>query len=70
MRFCRKCKYKKTRFCLEIEVKFSGYKTHKSLDEFSKKYSDRILKKYLIYTKDFGKDEDIVCMPVYMAQFL
>ena len=60
---------RKNKIC-PIEVKSSGYKTHKSLDEFSKKYSDRILKKYLIYTKDFGKDEDIVCMPVYMAQFL
>lgn len=60
---------RKNKIC-PIEVKSSGYKTHKSLDEFSKKYSDRILKKYLIYTKDFGRDEDIVCMPVYMAQFL
>ena len=39
-----------------IEVKSSGYKTHKSLDAFSLKYSDRILQKYLVYTKDFCKD--------------
>ena len=53
-----------------IEVKSSGYKTHASLDAFSKKYSDRILHKYLVYTKDFRKDEDICCLPVYMTPFL
>ena len=53
-----------------IEIKSSGYKTHKSLDAFSQKYSDRILWKYLVYTKDLCKDQDIICLPVYMAQFL
>ena len=31
-----------------IEVKSSGYKTHKSLDVFTEKYSSRILKRYLV----------------------
>ena len=53
-----------------IEVKSSGYKTHKSLDEFCKKYSDCILDKYLVYTKDLAKDPDILCLPVYMVPFL
>ena len=53
-----------------IEVKSSGYKTHKSLDEFCKKYSDCILDKYLVYTKDLAKDSDILCLPVYMVPFL
>ena len=53
-----------------IEVKSSGYKTHKSLDAFSLKYSDRILQKYLVYTKDFCKDGDIICLPIYMVPFL
>ena len=53
-----------------IKVKSSGYKTHKSLDEFCKKYSDRILDKYLVYTKDLAKDSDILCLPVYMVPFL
>lgn len=52
-----------------IEVKSSGYKTHKSLDAFSLKYSDRILQKYLVYTKDFCKDGDIICLPIYMVPF-
>lgn len=53
-----------------IEVKSSGYKTHSSLDAFSQKFSDRILQKYLVYTKDLGKDEDIICLPIYMVPFL
>ncbi len=53
-----------------IEVKSSNYKTHKSLDAFCDKYSSRILNKYLIYTKDFYKDKDIFCLPVYLSQFI
>ena len=60
---------KKNKLC-PIEVKSSGYNTHKSLDAFSEKYSDRILDKYLVYTKDLKKDSDILMMPVYMLPFL
>lgn len=55
---------------IPIEIKSSGYKTHKSLDVFTEKYSGRILKRYLVYTKDLSKDQDIFCIPVYMAPFL
>ena len=60
---------KKNKLC-PIEVKSSGYSVHKSLDAFSDKYSDRILDKYLVYTKDLKKDADILMMPVYMVPFL
>lgn len=53
-----------------IEVKSSGYKTHASLDAFSKKFSSQILQRYLLYTKDLRKEEDILCMPIYMAALL
>lgn len=53
-----------------LEVKSSGYKTHKSLDVFTEKFSDRILKRYLVYTKDVSKDKDILCIPVYMVPFI
>ncbi len=53
-----------------IEVKSSGYSTHKSLDVFSGKYSDKILNKYLIYTKDMKKDKDIILMPPYMLPYI
>lgn len=60
---------KKNKIC-PIEVKSSGYKTHASLDAFTKKFSDRILERYLVYTKDLKKEEDIICLPIYMLPFL
>lgn len=53
-----------------IEVKSSGYKTHASLDSFKKKFSDRILWNYLIYTKDLRKDGDIILLPTFLTMFL
>lgn len=53
-----------------IEVKSSNYYKHRSLDEFSKKYSDRIDNKYVIHTKDLKKDKGIIYLPFYMAQFI
>ena len=53
-----------------LEVKSSGYKSHKSLDEFCEKFSSRVGNRYLIYTKDYQKDEAIICLPVYMTSFL
>ena len=53
-----------------LEIKSSGYKTHKSLDVFTEKFSDRILNRYLIYTKDMSKEKDIICIPVYMVPYL
>lgn len=53
-----------------IEVKSSGYKAHTSLDAFCLKFSSRIRNKYLVYTKDLRKDEDVLYLPVYMTMFL
>lgn len=53
-----------------LEVKSSGYNTHKSLDEFCKKYSGRISNIYLVYTKDLRKDGEITMIPIYMAGLL
>lgn len=55
---------------LPIEVKSSGYKTHKSLDEFCKKFSSRIGNRYLVYTKDLRKDGETLLVPVYMTPLL
>ncbi|WP_027406745.1 ATP-binding protein [Anaerovibrio sp. RM50] len=53
-----------------IEVKSSTHKTHTSFDIFCKKYSSQILNKYILYTKDLQKEEDILLLPVYMTVFL
>ncbi|MBQ1720093.1 MAG: ATP-binding protein [Bacteroidales bacterium] len=53
-----------------IEVKSSGYRSHKSLDVFCDKYSSRISDRILLYTKDYLQDGETTCMPVYFTQFL
>ena len=53
-----------------IEVKSSGYKAHVSLDAFANKFSNRIRRRYLVYTNDLRKETDIICLPVYMTMFL
>lgn len=53
-----------------IEVKSSGYRRHTSFDIFCSKFSSRILHKYLIYTKDLRKEEDVLYLPAYLTQFL
>ncbi len=53
-----------------IEVKSSGYNSHKSLDAFCEKFSHIIERRYLIYTKDLKKDKETLLLPVYMTLFL
>ena len=60
---------RKNKIC-PIEVKSSGFKAHASLDHFIEKYSSRILKKYLAYTKDYAQENSIIYLPVYMLPFL
>lgn len=60
---------RKNKIC-PLEVKSSGYKRHASLDAFQDKFSQRIFKRFLIYTKDIRKEKDIFCIPIYMVIFL
>ena len=53
-----------------VEVKSSGYKSHKSLDAFCEKFHLRIGDRILLYTKDYRKDDETTCLPVYMAGML
>ena len=53
-----------------IEVKSSGYKTHKTLDVFCEKYSSRVNDRILLYTKDYRKDGSTTCMPIYYTPFI
>lgn len=50
-----------------IEVKSEGYATHKSLDEFCRKFSRRVGNRYLVYTKDLRKDKETLMVPIYMV---
>lgn len=53
-----------------IEVKSSGYNAHASLDAFCQKFSERVGNRYLVYTKDLGKDQATTLLPVYMVPFI
>lgn len=55
---------------IPIEVKSSNYKRHASLDAFCQKYSGQIADKYILYTKDFKKEQDIHLLPIYMSTFI
>ncbi len=55
---------------LPVEVKSSGYKTHKSLDAFCAKYSSRVTQPTLLYTKDLQQDGQTICLPVYLTPLL
>ena len=60
---------RKNKVC-PIEVKSSGYSTHASLDAFFKKYPDRILDQYLVYSKDIKRENGVQYLPFYMTMFL
>jgi len=53
-----------------VEMRPSGYRTHASLDAFCDKFSDRIIHRYVIYTKDYQREGGVEYIPVYMASFL
>ena len=55
---------------LPLEVKSSAYCTHKSLDCFVDKYSDKVKESYVIYGKDVKREGDIIYIPFYMSMFL
>ena len=57
----------KNKIC-PIEVKSSGYKTHPSIDAFTEKFSSRIIRKIMIYTKDYMRDGDLEYLPVHMGR--
>ncbi len=53
-----------------IEVKSSGYTSHKSLDRFREKFSKSLGQSYIIYTKDLQKKDDILCIPIYLTPYI
>ena len=53
-----------------IEVKSSGYKTHASLDAFMRKFSSRIARGILLYTKDYQRNGMLEYVPIVMTEFL
>lgn len=53
-----------------IEVKSGNYRSHKSLDLFCDKFSNRIKDKYVVHTKDYKLENGIQYIPIYMVPFI
>ena len=53
-----------------VEVKSSGYSSHKSFDYFIEKYPIKVQDRYIIYTKDLKFSDGITYIPAYMACLL
>lgn len=53
-----------------IEVKSSRYHAHSSLDAFCTQFSKRLGQPYIIHTKDFVKDGQLLGVPVYMTELI
>ena len=53
-----------------IEVKSGNYRSHKSLDAFSTKFSQCVGNRYVVHTKDYKWENGIHYIPVYMVPFL
>lgn len=53
-----------------LEVKSSGYQTHKSFDYLVKKYQLKMEERYILYIRDLQMKEGIGFLPLYMAMCL
>lgn len=51
---------------IPVEVKSGGYKTHKSLDAFCEKFSERILFPLMVYTKAPHREGSLKKIPFYL----
>ena len=60
---------KKKKIC-PIEVKSSGYTSHKSFDYLTKKYQMKVQDRYIIYTKDLKYKDEIMYIPIYMTMMI
>ncbi len=53
-----------------IEVKSSGYKSHKSFDYFTEKYDVKVNDRFIAYTKNLAREGDLTYLPLYMVMCL
>lgn len=55
---------------IPIEVKSSNTSAHDSIDEFSRKYSKYVGRRFLFSQKDFGNEEMLELKPIYSVPFI
>ncbi len=55
---------------IPVEVKSSSYKKHSSLDKFNQKFHKNIEQSIILYQKDLQVKDNILHLPLYMAELL
>lgn len=55
---------------IPVEVKSSNTSSHESINEFSKKYSKYVGRRFLFSQKDYGNDEMLELKPIYSVPFI
>lgn len=53
-----------------VEVKSSGYASHKSFDYFIRKYPIKVQDRFIVYTKDLKFADGVTYIPAYMSACL
>ncbi len=53
-----------------IEVKSSGYRSHKSFDYFTEKYDIKVNDRFIVYPKNLAHEGNLTFLPLYMTMCL
>lgn len=53
-----------------VEVKSSGYKSHKSVDYFTEKYDAKVNERFIVYPKNLTREGNLTYLPLYMTMCL
>ena len=55
---------------IPFEVKSSVIHNHNSIDAFKKKYSNQVIRQYLLSQKDVDSENELYFKPIYMLPFI
>jgi hypothetical protein len=55
---------------IPFEVKSSVIYNHNSIDAFKKKYSNQVIRQYLLSQKDVDRENELYFKPIYMLPFI
>ncbi|MCQ2071382.1 MAG: DUF4143 domain-containing protein, partial [archaeon] len=55
---------------IPVKVKSAGYRTHRSLDIFRKRYGSMIEDGYIVCSNDLEEEDGVLSIPAYMTMFL
>ena len=53
-----------------LEVKSSGYRSHKSFDYFTRRYDVKVNERFILYSKNLEREGNLTFLPLYMSMCL